>query len=154
MARQNAEEKPPLPKGGCLRSRRGDSLQIESGKLKVENAGTDIIRPFKKRWFAEEHLIRHRPAFSTFSFQLYTKKESPRLLRRHPPLTREAYPPGYLFRLRRKRRIHLLLSRRRQTPLSAAQTSPLTGESPQGEGKEEGDFNENRGNHCGIRSFS
>ena len=26
--------------------------------------------------------------------------------------------------------------------------------SPQGEGKEEGDFNENRRNHCGIRSFS
>jgi len=21
--------------------------------------GADIIRPFKKRWFAEEHLIRH-----------------------------------------------------------------------------------------------
>jgi len=28
-------------------------------KLEVENVGADIIRLFKKRWFAEEHLIRH-----------------------------------------------------------------------------------------------
>ena len=39
-----------------------------------------------------------------------------------------------LFRLfcNKLQKIHLLLSRRRQTPLSAAQTSPLTGESPLG----------------------
>jgi len=82
--------KAPLVKGGCLRSRRGDSLQIESGKLKAENAGADIIRPFKKR------CLRRNTSSGTSC--------------------------------------HLLLSRRRQTPLSAAQTSPLTGESPQGEG--------------------
>ena len=39
-----------------------------------------------------------------------------------------------LFRLfcNKLQKIHLLLSRRRQTPLSATQTSPLTGESPLG----------------------
>jgi len=32
-------------------------------KLKIENVGADIIRPFKKRRFAREHLIRQNLRF-------------------------------------------------------------------------------------------